>query len=161
MELDPPDAQEAERAAREAVRARPSYHYSHYQLARALRLQGRFDEAVAAAEQSVLVTSDFAGGYRLLGQIHRDQGEYRDALVRFEEAYRLRPSSRELINRASAHVGLGEVEEALSCLEEALAAGFTDVEALRQSEYFEAVRDDSRFQALLETYEGESSDLDP
>ncbi|MFC1661250.1 hypothetical protein ACFL3S_07320, partial [Gemmatimonadota bacterium] len=92
--LDPPDADEAEWAARQSIRIRPDDHFSHFQLARALRLQDRLDEALEAAEQSSRVTPGFAGGYRLAGLIHRDRREYQEALARFEELYELAPTPR-------------------------------------------------------------------
>jgi serine/threonine protein kinase len=48
----PPNATEAEKAAREAIRLQPSVMGAYYELGRALMLQGRFPEAIAAMEQA-------------------------------------------------------------------------------------------------------------
>jgi Tfp pilus assembly protein PilF len=55
----PPDAVEAEKAAREAIRLEPSSGSVQYHLGRALMLQARYQEAIAAFERSDQLGGNF------------------------------------------------------------------------------------------------------
>jgi len=53
----PPDAVEAEKAAREAIRLNSSIGYAQYHLGRALYMQNRFPEAMAAFDRAPVLCS--------------------------------------------------------------------------------------------------------
>jgi Flp pilus assembly protein TadD len=54
-----------------------------------------------------------------------------------------------LYNVACDYALLGELEEAMTCLEQALLHGFGHKEWLERDSYLDALRPDPRFQALL------------
>ena len=75
----PPDALEAEKAAREAIPLQPSLGSPQYHLGRALLLQKRYDEATKAFERAgELGSVDYRG--RGIAQVHMAQGDYDAAL---------------------------------------------------------------------------------
>ena len=77
----PPEAVEAEKAAREAIRLQPSLTPAFYHLGRALVLQGRYEEATKAFERAGelgdLQYADFGQA-----QIYLAQGNYDAAIAR-------------------------------------------------------------------------------
>jgi serine/threonine protein kinase/Tfp pilus assembly protein PilF len=75
----PPEAVEAEKAAREAIRLQPSSAASQYHLGRALLFQGHYDEAAAAFHRAAEIGSDV---YESLGmaQLSLAQGNYDQAI---------------------------------------------------------------------------------
>ncbi len=149
---DPPEPVEAEQTAREAIRLEPTWPFNYYQLGWALETQGRYEEAVVALEQALRINPAFIVGSRKLGEIHLAQGQYGKALARFETVREKRQSLRLLADIATAHAGLGNEDQALATLEEALAGGYRDFAMLETSSHFAALRGDARFQSLLAEY---------
>lgn len=80
LATDPPDAVAAEIAAGEAIRRHPTYFWAYFQLARALDLQDRYADAVAAIEQAVALNPEFFGNYYFLGELYLKQGDAAAAL---------------------------------------------------------------------------------
>lgn len=124
LALDPPEAEEAEQAARAAIRLKPGFFWSYHQLARALRDQNRLDKAIAVAEQSMLLRPDFRSGLILLGRLHLAQGDYNQALIRLQAARQQNDTPGILFLISVTYAGLGEEERALAELKIAVKAGF-------------------------------------
>ncbi len=76
----PPEAVEAEKAAREAIRLQPTVSGAYYELGRALYLQGRFDEALAAMEQAKTLSPTSTTPEFGLAQVYLAKGDYDRAL---------------------------------------------------------------------------------
>ena len=150
--VDPPEPVAAEQAAREALRLAPTFLYNYQQLGDALVIQGRYEEASEALEQALRINPAFLVGIRTLGEIRLAQGQYDKALARFETVREIRQSLRLLADIATAHAGLGNEDQALATLEEALAGGYRDFAMLETSSHFAALRGDARFQSLLAEY---------
>ena len=146
---EPPDAVEAEKAAREAVRLRPNWNWAHWQLGKALRIQERYRESIAAFEDAVRVDPGLGLGYTELGEIHLDQGNYSQALARFNEAREMGEPPDLLVYISAAYAGDGDLENSLAELENAFASGYRDVAAIDANPHFAPLRDDPRFQDLL------------
>jgi len=146
----PPDAAGAEKAAREAIRLRPSQYAAHYHLGRALLLQQRYVEAIAAFEQARELNPAASLPDLGLGQVYLAQGDYDKALVALSKNAR-----RAGINYfwlAAAYAAHGDKGKALATLQQAFGAGFHDFAALDASPYFSSLRTDPRFQQLTGRY---------
>ena len=147
----PPEAVEAEKAAREAIRLQPTSSAAQYHLGRALIFQGRFDEASAAFQRALEVGS-LQYSVLGMGQLRLAQGNYDDAV-----AYLLKvPSIHTAIPQywlAEAYAGKGDKEKALAALQESFKFGFRDFAAVNASPRFAALRSDPRFQRLLQQYQ--------
>jgi TolB-like protein/predicted Ser/Thr protein kinase len=147
----PPDALEAEKAAREAIRLQPSLPAAQYHLGRALLFQGRYPDAALAFQRAKEVGSE---DYENLGmaQLSLAQGNYDQAI-----AYLLKRSGGQkiAIDRywlSAIYSAKGDREKALATMQEALALGFRDFAAVDGSPYFASMRSDPRFQQLLSRY---------
>ena len=147
-----PEPEEAEKAAREALRLEPAYLYNYYQLGWALEMQGRYEESIAALEQALQINPAFLHGIHRLGLVYLAQGEYGKALARFEVARDIQESPRLHRDIAASHAGLGDTEKALAALADALASGYRDFALLETSSHFAALRGDARFKSLLAEY---------
>jgi len=146
----PPDAAGAEKAAREAIRLRPSQYAAHYHLGRELLLQQRYVEAIAAFEQARELNPAASLPDLGLGQVYLAQGDYDKALVALSKN-----AHRAGINYfwlAAAYAAHGDKGKALATLQQAFGAGFHDFAALDASPYFSSLRTDPRFQQLTGRY---------
>jgi serine/threonine protein kinase/cytochrome c-type biogenesis protein CcmH/NrfG len=145
----PPNAIEAEKAAREAIRLQPSLFGAYYELGRALLLQRRFPEAVAAMEYAKKLspsstTPDFG-----LAQVYLAQGDYDRAVTLL---LKQGSTSIVLFQLSSAYAAEGDQEKALAMLQKSLNAGYRDFAAIDASPYFSSLRSEPRFQKLLQRY---------
>jgi adenylate cyclase len=143
----PPQALEAEKAARESVRLLPSLPQAQYHLGRALLLQRRFQEAEAAFQRS----SELGGNLADMGmaQLALAQGNYDQAVARLMSD----KGTKTPLNfyfLASAYSAKGENEKALATLRKSIDAGYRDFAAIDASPYFSSLRNDSRFRELIQ-----------
>jgi eukaryotic-like serine/threonine-protein kinase len=147
----PPEAVEAEKAAREAIRLQPSLTPAQYHLGRALLLQGRYEEASKAFERAGELGD---ATYRDLGlaQVYLAQGKY-DAAV----AHLLKGGEpKEAIGSfflSAAYAAKGDKGKALAALQKTLNLGYRDFAAIKASPYFASLQSDPRFQELIRHYQ--------
>jgi serine/threonine protein kinase/tetratricopeptide (TPR) repeat protein len=146
----PPDAIEAEKAAREAIRLQPSLPAAQYHLGRALLLQGRYQEAAAAFQRSGEV-----GGSRLmelgLAQVSLAQGNYDEAVAYLLKSGGLKAAIN-LYFLSAAYAAKGDKAKALAALQKTFELGYRDFAALDASPYFSSLRSDPQFQQLIQRY---------
>jgi serine/threonine-protein kinase len=142
----PPLAAEAEQACRRCLQLNPAYTNGHYHLARALLLQGEYEEA--AREIAVLEAQRPGSSLARAGRFWLDllQGRPRQALAAIA---RDTPTPLNLSWIAMARAQLGERDAAFEALEKALAGGYRDAGELRASRLFAPLRGDPRFKGLL------------
>ena len=145
----PPEALEAEKAAREAVRLAPSLPQAQYHLGRALLLQKRYEEAAAAFRRS----NDLGGNLGSTGMalLSIAQGNYDQALSLLQNDIGSKTGLL-LYFQATAYAGKGDKEMALATLQQSLGAGFRDFAAIDASPYFSVLRNDPRFKNLIQRY---------
>jgi TolB-like protein/DNA-binding winged helix-turn-helix (wHTH) protein len=146
----PPEALEAEKAAREAIRLQPSFPAAQYHLGRALVLQGRYQEAVAAFQRTEqLGSASYA--YFGMAAVSLAQGNYDEAI-----AYDFKAGDTgtaiSLYSQSAAYAAKGDNEKALATLQKAFSAGFRDFAVIDASPYFSRLGSDPRFQQLLQRY---------
>jgi TolB-like protein len=149
--ITPPRSQEAERACRRAIELSPSYPEAYYHLARVLAQQGRVPEA----EQAVAYLSEQRPGANPIVAnakfwIFLSSGRPREALAALSDE---KPHPLVLAWRTMALARLGEVDQALDTLEEALRTGYRDAADLRRSPHYQSLRRDPRFEKLLAAHQ--------
>ena len=146
----PPEAAAAEKAARESLRLQPSLYVAYYHLGRALFLQQRYAEAIAAFEHARELNPTSSYLDLGLGQVYLAQGDYDKAVAALSK--NVRPTGIDYFWLAAAFAARGDREKALATLQKAFDAGFHDFSALDASPYFSALRTDPPFQQLTQRY---------
>jgi adenylate cyclase len=109
---------EAEKAARQAVKLDERYPYALWSLGMTLSWARRNDEALAAAEKAIAFNPNFAAGHSMVGvQLHW-VGRSAEAIAFFDRAMALDPHFNSLLLyfRAQALYQLGRYAEAASHL---------------------------------------------
>jgi serine/threonine protein kinase/tetratricopeptide (TPR) repeat protein len=147
----PPEAVEAEKAAREAIRLEPALPVAHYHLGRALILQGRYEEASNAVKHAADL-GDTSYGDLGQAQVYLAQGKYDAAVDRLTK----NGEPKEAINSyflSAAYAGKGDKEKALATLQRTLNFGYRDFAAIQASPNFASLRDDPRFRELIRRYQ--------
>jgi len=147
----PPDAVAAEKAARESMRLEPFlYPKNYYHLGRALILQQRYPEAIAAFQHARELDSTDTFPDMGLGQAYLAQGDYDKALAALTRS--AQPAGINYFWLSAAYAAHGEKEKGLATLQKAFEAGFRDFAALDASPYFSSLRTDPRYQQLAQRY---------
>ncbi len=146
----PPEAAAAETAARESLRLRPARYQAYYHLGRALLLQQRYPEAIAAFEQARDLDPANTMAQLGLGQVYLAQGDFDKGLAAMLKA--LRPAGINYFWLGAAYAARGDKDKALATLQKAFEAGFRDFAALDSSPYFSSLRSDPRYQQLTSRY---------
>jgi serine/threonine protein kinase/Tfp pilus assembly protein PilF len=146
----PPDAIEAEKAAREAIRLQPTSAAAQYHLGRALLFQTRYQEAATAFQRAEELGSN---RYRNLGmaQLALAQANYDQALKYMSEI----DTKKTTIDQywlAAIYSAKGDKDKSLAAMQQALQTGFRDFAVLDASPYFSNLRSDPRYQKLIAQY---------
>ncbi len=105
----------------EATRLEPEWPKASFSLAKALRRQGRSDEAIAAYQRTLQLKPDYAEAHLELGGVYFEQHRYAEAIDQYRELLRLRPDSVDAwINIGGVFFAEGRLDEALPYYEQAL-----------------------------------------
>jgi serine/threonine protein kinase/Tfp pilus assembly protein PilF len=149
--LQPPDAIGAEKAAREAIRLRPTLYPAYYHLGRALLLQKRYAEAITTFQHEEDLNPNATLAGLGLGQAYLAQGDYEKAVTEFEKS--IKPAAVNYFWLAAAYAAGGDKEKSLAALQQAFDYGFHDFGALESSPYFSSLRGDPRYEALVRQHQ--------
>src|ERR1700757_1716679 len=146
----PPDAIEAEKAAREAIRLQPTSAAAQYHLGRALMLQARYQDAAVAYQRAKELGSSH---YEHLGmaQLALAQANYDEALKYMSEI----DTKKTTIDQywlAAIYSAKGDKDKSVAAIQQALQTGFRDFAVLDASPYFANLRSDPRYQKLIAQY---------
>ncbi len=147
--MTPPDAIEEERAAREAIRLEPNFPGAYYHLGRGLLHQERYDEANEAFRRAGELGPEFDAPRFGLAQVSFAQGKYDEAMAQMELAQSMTSAPVYLVLIAAIHAAKGSADEAFANLTSALDARYADVPWLESSDWFDPLRGDPRFAAIM------------
>jgi len=147
----PPDAIEAERAAREAIRLQPTSAAAQYHLGRALLFQTRYQEAAVAFERAKDLGSS---NYENLGmaQLALAQGNYDQAIQYLSTRSLTNKTTMDQYWLAAIYSAKGDKDKSFTAMQQALQTGFRDFAALDASPYFANLRSDPRYRKLIAQY---------
>jgi serine/threonine protein kinase/tetratricopeptide (TPR) repeat protein len=137
----PPDAIEAEKAAREAIRLQPTSAAAQYHLGRALLFQTRYQEAATAFQRAEELGSN---RYRNLGmaQLALAQANY-DQGLKYMSEIDTKKTTIDQYWLAAIYSAKGDKDKSLAAMQQALQTGFRD---------FANLRSDPRYQKLIAQY---------
>ncbi|MGB9244320.1 MAG: protein kinase [Candidatus Acidiferrales bacterium] len=146
----PPDAIEAEKAAREAIRLQPTSAAAQYHLGRAMIFQSRYQEAAIAFQRANELGSS---RYENLGmaQLALAQANYDEAL-KYMSQVDAKKTTIDQYWLAAIYSAKGDKDKSLAALQQALQTGFRDFAVLDASPYFANLRSDPRYQKLVAQY---------
>ncbi len=146
----PPDAIEAEKAAREAIRLQPTSAAAQYHLGRALLFQSRYQEAATAFQRAKELGSS---RYENLGmaQLALAQANYDEAL-KYMSGLDTKKTTIDQYWLAAIYSAKGDKDKSLTAMQQALQTGFRDFGVLDASPYFANLRSDPRYQKLIAQY---------
>jgi serine/threonine protein kinase/tetratricopeptide (TPR) repeat protein len=151
--LQPPDLPGAEKASRESLRLGFSTMSAYYHFGRVLLLQKRYDEAIAAFDQAASISPDSSTPEFGLAQVYLAKGDYDQALTHFlKQSEASRGSFVSQIVLCSIYAARNDNEKALASLRKALNAGYRDFAALDSNPSLEKLRNDPRYQQLIQHY---------
>lgn len=148
----PPDAEGAEDAARRAISLQASLIGAYYHLGRALLLQDRNKEALAAFDQARMLDPSFETADFGAAQVSLAEGDLDGALALLGGLQTTARAPVILAFKASLHAARREDDQALAALAESLEAGYRDLIALRANRSLDLVRRDPRYSELLRRY---------
>ena len=148
--MQPPDADGAEKAAREAIRLRPTLYPAYYHLGRALILQKRYAEAITTFQHEEDVNPNATLASMGLGQAYLAEGDYDKAVAALEKT--MTPAAVNYFWLSAAYAARGDKDKALAALQKTFDHGFHDFGALESSPYFASLRGDARYEALVRRY---------
>ena len=149
--VQPPDALEAEKAAREAIRLQPTSAAAQYHLGRALMFQGRYQEAALAFQRAKELGST---DYENLGmaQLALAQSNYDEAIKYMAKRDARKNTTMDQYWLAAIYSAKGDKDKSFAAIQRALETGFRDFAVLDSSPYFANLRSDPRYQKLLQQY---------
>jgi serine/threonine protein kinase/tetratricopeptide (TPR) repeat protein len=147
----PPDAIEAEKAGREAIRLQPTSAAAQYHLGRALMFQSRYQEAATAFQRAKELGSS---RYENLGmaQLALAQANYDEALKYMSGEIDTKKTTLDQYWLAAIYSAKGDKDKSLAAMQQALQTGFRDFAVLDASPYFANLRSDPRYQKLIQQY---------
>jgi TolB-like protein/tetratricopeptide (TPR) repeat protein len=152
------DYSQAMASASRALDLFPAFPRAHYILARVHEAQGKIEEMISEYEKAGLFTSSGAAAARREFQKGGDAGYYRWALAMQLGAMGDRPvdgtnteprESEQSFFRARNYARLGNVDNAIKCLEQSYKERDGRMVLLKTWEWFDSLRPDPRFQNLI------------
>ncbi len=112
----------------------------------------KWEEAVSACEELVQTSPADAEARYLLGVAQQGAGDHVAAIKSYGRAAQSpRYRMRAMYNLACLYAGAGELDKSIAHLRQAVASGMNDKEWMRSDSDLAALREDSRFEALLDS----------
>jgi non-specific serine/threonine protein kinase len=148
--MQPPDPIGAEQAARKALRLQSSIYPAYYHLGRALLLQKRYSEALAAFEQMRELSPNANTADLGDAQVHLAQGDPDKALERL--SHNFQPSAISYYWLGASYAAKGDTAKTLTTMQLAFNGGFRDFTAIDSCPYFDSVRKDPKFVEMIAKY---------
>jgi TolB-like protein/tetratricopeptide (TPR) repeat protein len=129
----------------------PDYPQAHFRMASARAALGDFDAAFHHATRFAELTNRSASAVTLLVSLHAKAGRTEEARKLLNEYLQMtRGQYVPPTTLAGTYVALGEVEAALTALEQAYEEGSNQIAYLADEPAFAAIHSHPRYQALLE-----------
>ena len=124
----------------------PGFGIAHYFLGQAYVQKGMTEQAIVELEKALELTARSPEVVAALGHaraLHADPDQARALLDELKERSKQRYVSPVLLSQV--HVGLGELDSAFLCLEQAVSMRSADLIWLKARPVFDALRSDHRF----------------
>jgi serine/threonine-protein kinase len=145
------DYEKAIAGYRDILRLDPKFYKAYTSMGRAYGWMGHYSEALALLDEGRAIAGDLPTILAAMGQLNGYAGNRSRAcemLARLEELSKTRYIATTCF--ATVHIGLGEFDRALDYLEAACERREAALPSLKVHPQFDPLRDEPRFQALLQ-----------
>jgi tetratricopeptide (TPR) repeat protein len=125
--IDPgADLKRADELASRAIAVDTNFPWGHLAKANVLRIEGRFDDAIAEIERALALDPGLAEAYGFLGETYRGIGQYEEAIKFFDRAIELLSSQNQDLafwyaGKARAYFGLQQYDQTIEWTRRAIA----------------------------------------
>jgi serine/threonine-protein kinase len=143
---------EAIEVYKQTISSDPSFYRANTSMGRAYLQKGMYGKAIELLQSALTVGGEVPSIFGALGQAYGLSGQRSEArriLERLKQMAKWRAIPATCF--ALVHLGLGEKDEALLWLERAVQKRQSSVITLKVHPAYDALRDEPRYQALLET----------
>jgi adenylate cyclase len=111
------DLKRADELASRAIAVGANNSLGHVAKGNVLRVERRFDDAIAEFERALALDPNFADAYGLLGYTQLEIGQFQKAIEFFDKAIRLSPQNQQLafwyLSEGQAYFGLQQYDQAI------------------------------------------------
>ena len=135
-----------------ALKVKPDYHTAWNNRGIALHNLGRYEEAIASYDHALKVKPDKHDAWNNRGISLRKLGRYDEAITSYDHALKVKPDDHTAwYNKACCYSLQGKAELALENLKQAIQLSPDENRELAKTDSeFDPIRNDPRFQALVE-----------
>ncbi len=154
---DPIDLDGAEYAARMAIKQQPTYIWSYLNLGAALWLKEQFAEAIKAYQYCIELNPNWLYPYLSIGSIQLTQGDYDLAMEMFQQADKLSDTPDINVKMSFVYAEQGEKELALTELEKAFKAGYSNFDLIESIPHYHSIRNDDEFKTLISKFKNQET----
>ena len=137
--------EEAIEACHHTLELDPHYPKPHYFAAMSLHWLGRHEEALKEVRQEPLAWMRHTAATAILNRLGRKE----EADMEFAALVELGKTENNCVQQADIHAQLGDTDQAMDCLDQALSLGDPGLSQLLIDPFLDPLRDDPRFLDLL------------
>ncbi|WP_414544340.1 tetratricopeptide repeat protein [Nostoc sp. CCY0012] len=150
--------EEAIAAYERALVIQPNDHYAWFFRGNAFRQLGRNEEAIAAYDRVLAIQPDDHYAWYIRGNALRQLKRNEEAIAAYDKALAIQPDFYQAwYNKACSYAKLGNIEQALENLQKAIDLSHDRyIEMARTDSDFDGIREDERFQTLMQAGEFEA-----
>jgi tetratricopeptide (TPR) repeat protein len=136
----------------QALKFKPDDHEAWNNRGIALRQLGRFEEAIASYNQALKFKPDDHEAWNNWGIALRQLGRNEEAIASYDQALKFKPDLHETwYNKACSYALQVNIEQALENLQKAINLNPDEYRKMAKTDSdFDAIRENERFQALIE-----------
>ncbi|PLZ91823.1 hypothetical protein CEN44_07580 [Fischerella muscicola CCMEE 5323] len=137
-----------------AVEIKPDYQEAWFMRGIALFQLGRYEEAIASYDKAVEIKPDYQEAWYIRGIALRQLGRYEEAIASYDKALEIKPDYHQAwYNKACCYALQVNIEQAIENLQKAIILNPECREMAKTDSDFDSIRDDERFQELIEQEE--------
>ncbi len=134
-----------------AIEANAELFLSWYSRGHVLHILGRYEEAIDNYTEALAINPKYYGAWHNRGADLQNLGRYEEAIDNYTEALAINSHNESAwFNRACSYAAQNDLEATLSDLKKAIQLNPECREYAKTDSAFDRLRDDPRFQALLE-----------
>jgi len=144
--------EEAIAAFDQALAIKPDRHDAFYNKGIVLGNLGRYEEAIAAFDQILAIKPDYHDTFYNKGVALGNLGRYEEAIAAYDQVLAIKPDyAQGIFNKACCYGLQGDAVTAIEFLQQAIELNPKYREDAKTDSYFDIIREDERFRAVVDT----------